>query len=182
MKLMLAATLAIAALTGCATNYAGVPPHEVADKVHVLDNDFSKSRAFAAPPVNGAGDGLGAPLYTAKLMAVQDKKTNAVTHALTVDLTYGGSEWIFFSTITLKGGTDLQTSVSDRRVGSCSTYCTHYETLLAVMPLEFLEYHRDNPGMDLVLRARGKRGYVDFRLSGDYIRGYLEGVRRFGAG
>lgn len=170
--------LASAVSVGCATNYAGVPSDELAAKMQVLDNDFSKSRAFVAPTVNGDGGSFGSPTYRAKLIAVQDKAGGPITHALDLQLTYVGRDWLFFSTVTLKGGTQLQTKVSDRTVSSCMTYCSYHETLMSMVPPEYLEYHLTNPGLDLVLRAGGQRGYVDFRLSGDYIRGYLEGVKR----
>lgn len=174
-----------ALVAGCAsTNYAGVPAQAVAAKMRVVDSEFDKSQLFVAPDVSGRGDGGNSTHYTASLIASRDKASGEVVHLIRVDMDYFASAWTYFSRATLKGGRTLTTRVLDRRVSSCSAIssCSYIESIMVVIPGEFLRYHLDNPGFDLPVRIEGSRDSFVLTLSGDYIRGYLEGVRRFTGG
>lgn len=169
-------------LAGCAgTNYAGVPPQDLARQMKVVDSEFDKIQLFVAPEIRGKGEGGDTTYYRAALVASRDKTTGQLTHALKVDMQYLSSQWVFFSRGTLKGGRELVTRVLDRQVQDCSgaiRLCTYSESLFAVIPPEFLKYHLDNKGLDLPVRIGGDRDSFVISLSGDYIRGYLEGVRQ----
>lgn len=172
-------TLTLIALTltvcGCANNYAEKSPAEVSGRMKVVDSEFDKSRLFAAPTVNGEGEGLLAPQYEAQLVAVQEKATRKVTHALRVSWTYVGQDWIFFSRAALPGADELKTAVGVRNVVSCSgRSCIHEENLTSELPVEVLAA----ASTGLRIRYSGQRGQGIVELPANYVAGYLSGAQR----
>lgn len=168
----IAGVIALTLIFGCAPSARTKPSNEIAQQVTVTDSKFDKSRFYTAPVITG-GETFGVN-YTAHLVAVQNKASNEVLHALSVNFMYVSNGWVFFDSASLPGGVSPVTRVVDRRVDSCTgRSCSYQETMSVAIPLEMLTKANGS----LEIRFNSKRGYEIVDLPENYIAGYLAGVK-----
>ena len=155
-------------LAGCASDYRESSADEVSQGLQVVDNEFSGSKVFMGPPVQGSAE--TGVRYTAKLAAAQTRSTGDVTNVLHVEFKYTNNRWMFFNAANLPGGRPLVIVPGDRNVSTCSSmgFCNYTENLSALLPLDVLTSATGG------LRVSFQGTVVE--LPASYVIGYMQGL------
>lgn len=179
MKNVIAIAMTSLLLAGCATpNYQAISPDEYASKISVQESEFNDLKLFSAMPIKGkAPSGHG---YTAQMIAVQNKKTSSIHHALVMTWNYRDGNWAFFNSATLPGAVKLDLKENQKQVDNCSSYgvCTYLERVTALIPADALV----SAPSSLKIQFGSSRGSTVIELPANYIQGYVQGVSKYTAG
>lgn len=162
-----AVALLALSLTGCVTQ----PPRktlltaeDTAAAVQVSRDDFKKVTRF---------DGTDIADGTTDILFIRAWKADGMPTKYQVYVAdfYTG-EWRFYESAYDSDGTNLDVTLIDRKVGSCSRYgsCSHHEHMGINVSREYLEKKSDS-GMSFQISGRG--GQAVFFVPGFHIKGFL---------
>lgn len=165
---------AIAALSGCATNFATAPASEVSKAIEVKDFTFDADITYTGPQAfSETRRGLFVDNETVRLAAVKNKKTGAVNFAVYVRVLYS-FEWRFYNSVSFRDGKQVDVKNVSRQVNSCTSGggCIHTEEFVFLMGIDQLRR-----GGNLEFRANAKNGMENtISIPRTYIDGFLNGL------
>lgn len=161
---------------GCATNYANVPPSEVAKAIEVRTSDFDAHISYIGPQVRSTTDRgllIMQDLEMLGLAAGIDKKTGQVTNlGVWVDVYYAG-DWRYYESATFRDTATVSALDVSRKVTSCSGGTCKFDEVFFI-PMNIARLTR---GGDLDLRLNSKSGVSNIvKIPRGYIDGFLSGL------
>jgi hypothetical protein len=143
-------------------------PQTVSKNVEVHRDEFTKQTQFIGPYLTAGRDGF------VTLRALKSDSGPAV-YQIYVSASYDG-EWRYYDSAYDSNGTELETTVIDRKVSSCAqSYCNFVETLGIKVSRNYLKENQNLQGVRF--KIMGKRGEAIFYISAQYIGGFLAAVQ-----
>lgn len=161
LKTLLTTIFAIGALTGCAT-VDQRNPTAVAAEVTVNRDDFKKISLFYGPSAESNSNWF-------YLRSAQAYSGQVLTRQLVVRIS--GYGWSFFNTAYDSSGQQLDTTVLEREVISCTTHsCWNRETVAINLPSGYLQSHAT---VGMHFQVSGRKGETTVKVEPGYIQGFL---------
>lgn len=160
-------------LSGCVTNYVNAPAEKVANAVVVSDSEFDSSVAYTGPDIQSVTRrGLFVDNESLRLVALRDKKSNALTYVVQLRILYS-FDWRFYSSASFTDGSSVEVKEIDRRTNDCVALgCIHTERVFFLVDFKRLKDSQDG----LRFRLNGKNTTNVITIPRNYINGFMAGL------